>query len=138
MADIPQTAQLLTSPSTVVWSNGKKFDGYAWIGTTLPTTPEGFTAPYLWASQRRQDLPPTCKVLIVNGVIDSSTQLFYNANLNPPGTQYVAYYFSQDNVLIAPATGDAVPFTVTANPTTLTVPTLTAPSVFVAPEPPEE
>lgn len=138
MSDVPQTAQLLTSPSTVVWSDGKKFDGYVWIGVTLPTTPAGFDAPYLWASQRRQDLPPKCKVPIVNGVIDSTTQLFYNANMNPPGTQYVAYYFSQDDVLIAPASGTATPFSVTASPHTLTVPTLTIPSTFVAPTPPSE
>ena len=121
-----------------MWSNGSRFDGYVWIGITLPATPAGIDAPYLWASQRRQNLPRLIKVPIVNGQIDQTTQLFYNSTMNPPGTTYVAYYYSQDDVLIAPSSGTATPFSVSASPTTLTVPTLTVPSVFTPPTPPEE
>lgn len=125
---VPQTSTLITSPATVVWSDGSKFDGYVWIGVELPATPVGFTSPYLWSTQRLQKLPKYIKVPVINGVIDNGTSLFYTTNLNPPACLYVAYWYSQFGVLIAPSLGTATPFTVTTDQTTLTVPTLTVPS----------
>lgn len=141
---VPQASQLTTSPTTVVWSDGSLFDGYLWVGVVLPTPGPGqsasavpYTTPFLWAASRAQALPQYVKVPIVNGLIDQTTQLFFNANMDPPGTSYVAYWFDRNNAMIAPANGAATPFTVTSLTTTITVPTLTLPnySGAVAPVP---
>ena len=125
----PRTAQILTSPSPVLWQNGQTFDGCLWLGLVLPPAASGnFPAPSLWASQRPQQLPQFTKIPIVGGLIDLITQVFWNSDIDPPGTQYVAYYFDRLNNLIAPASGTATPFTVNSAQFTITVPTLTNPS----------
>lgn len=128
----PQVAGLATSPAQVLWSNGEPFDGYVWLGLVLPV---GYTATFLWATQRPLQLPQFIKVPIIGGIIDPTTQIYYNANLNPANTSYVAYFFDRIDNLIAPASGTAVPFTVTANPTTLVVPALTIPAAGTPPVP---
>lgn len=100
----------------------------------MPTTPV-FAYPWLIATMRKQRLPLYMKVLIVNGAIDQTVQALYNASINPPGTQYVAYWFTSEGTLITPASGTAVSFTVSAPTTVLVVPTLTLPTGASAPVP---
>lgn len=126
-SNIPRASQFLTDPVGVRWADGTLFDGYVWLGIVLPNNP-AFKFPWLYGSWRYQQLPRFIKVPIINGAIDSTTQAFYNSDLNPPGTKYVAYWFSSDGTLITPATGSAVPFIISTPFTTLTVPTLTLPS----------
>ncbi len=130
----PQSSQLITSPQYVRWDDDTLFDGYVWLGVRLPDC-SCHAFPYLWAAYRLQRLPQFIRVPVVNGQIDQSTQCFFTSNLNPPGCAYVAYWFSQDNVLIAPAANTATPFTVTTATTTLTVPTLPVPDPGVPPAP---
>lgn len=127
----PSVATFVSSPGTIAWSDGTLFDGYVWLGLQLPTG----DAPYLFNSTRPQQLPPYTRIPIIGGQLDNNTGVFYNSNLQPPGTRYVAYYFDSNNVLIAPASGTATPFAVSATPVTLTVPTLTVPALGTAPVP---
>ena len=122
----PRTAKLITNPTTVVWSGGAPFNGYVVIGVQLPTVGK-YPNPSLWASQRPLPLPRSIKVPIIDGQIDTTTALFFTADLDPPGTHYNAYYFDRLNNLIAPALNTAPLFTITNDPTTLTVPTLPLP-----------
>lgn len=141
-SQIPQVSQLSTSPNPVVWQDGSLFDGYLWLGLVLPNPGPGmsasavpYTSPYLWAANRAQKLPQYIKVPIINGSIDQGTQIFFNANIDPPGTTYVAYWFDRNGAMIAPANGSAVPFSVTQTSTTLMVPTLPLPNYSGAPAP---
>lgn len=125
----PRTAILSTSPATVTWASGQLFNGYAWFGLVLPNSASGYSyKPQLYNALRRQELPRFVKCPIVAGVIDSSTQLFWNNDIDPPGTTYVAYYLDDNNVLIAPASGSATPFSVGSATQVLTVPTLNVPA----------
>lgn len=131
----PRSAQFATSPSTVVWSTGELFDGFVWIGIVMPDNTN--YVPNLKSCLKYQPLPQFTKVPVIAGCIDQTTQVFYNADLNPPGTTYKAYWYTPESVLIAPAIGTAVAFSVTGTPVTLTVPTLTTPTYTpsVNPEP---
>lgn len=128
----PRSATLVTSPATVLWSDGSLFNGYVWLGLKLPLAN---TRPTLWNANRQQVLPTYIKVPIVGGIIDNATQIFYTSDMNPPGTTYVAYWFGSDDVLVAPASGTATPFSVTSTPVTLTAPTLTVPTLSGATAP---
>lgn len=130
----PQASQLATNPTYVKWDDGTLFDGYVWLGLRLPDC-SCHEFPYLWAAYRLQRLPQFIRVPVVNGQIDQSTQCFYTNQINPPGMEYVAYWFSQDNVLVAPAANTATPFTVLTATTTLVVPTLAVPSPGTSPTP---
>lgn len=122
--NLPRAAQLSTIPATVVWQSGQNFNGYVWIGLQLPN---GYSQPTLVNSYIIQQLPRYTKVPIVNGVIDTTTGIFWNSDVDPPGTNYEAYFMDNNNVIIAPVSGSATPFSIGASVATLTVPTLTMP-----------
>lgn len=99
------------------------------------TLPTGYSNPTLYNSLTVQKIPQYIKVPIVGGQIDTSTFLFYNSDVNPPGSQYVAYWFDNNNTLINPTSGTATPFTVSGPTVTLTAPTLTSPTFATPPVP---
>lgn len=123
----PPASQLVTNPATVVWSDGTPFDGFLFLGLELPTN-TSYAKFGLWGTLRAQDLPQYIKVPIIAGAIDQATQIYYNQYMTPPGSQYFAYWFTREGVLIAPASGTATGISVTIATTTLTVPTLTVPT----------
>ncbi len=123
---LPQVGGFATSPSTVRWSDNETFDGFVWLGLTLPDDSD--FVPSLKAAQRFQPLPRYTKVPIISGTIDTTTQVFYSCDINPPGTMYKAYWYSIDGNLINPPVGTAVAFTVSSATTTLTVPSLPVPT----------
>lgn len=132
MPDAPRTANLATSPDPVLWSDGSLYNGYVWFGLTLPS---GYTTPYLYNSAKSQAIPRYGKIPVTGGVIDSSTKLFWNADIVPPGSTYRFYWFDDNDSLIAPSSGTAGAFTVDAATETITAPTLTVPSSSSVPVP---
>ena len=122
--NLPRAAQLSTIPATVQWQSGQNFDGYVWMGLVLPN---GYSQPTVVNSYIIQQFPVFTKVPIVNGAIDNTTGVFWNSDIDPPGTQYVAYYMDNNNALIAPTSGTAMPFSIGGSVATLTVPTLPQP-----------
>lgn len=121
MAD-PQISTLATSPAAVVWSNGALFDGFVLLTLTLPT---GYTQHFLKNSSVALPIPRYTRVPVVAGGIDTSTGLYYNSDINPPGTQYSATFYDTAGNLIASVSGGN--FSISALVTTLTVPVLTVP-----------
>lgn len=114
------------APGGVNWSNGKPFNGFILIGVVPPTS-GGSDWPsvsfgFLDSSQR---LPPFYVIKINNGVFDSSAAVFYNADLIPENVVYVAWYYDANKRMIA---GPTTQFTVSSDPFTPPIPTLTAPS----------
>lgn len=122
MPSLPRVSSLLSSPASIVWSNGVSFDGYVVLTLSLPT---GYTGHALKNSLQPLIIPQKTKVPVTAGVIDTATRLFYNADVNPPGTQYTGAVYDIFGVLVA---SFAAPFSVTTDQTTLTIPTLTVPS----------
>jgi len=122
--NLPRAAQLSTIPATVTWQSGQNFDGYVWMGLVLPN---GYSQPTLVNSYIVQQLPNFTKVPIVNGAIDNTTGVFWNSDIDPPGTHYVAYFMDNNNALIAPSSGTATPFSIGGSVATITVPTLPQP-----------
>ena len=130
---VPRAAQLSTNPAQITWqSTSIGFNGYVWIGLNLPN---GYSQPSLFNSYITQQLPRFIKVPIVNGTIDSTTQVPYSSDIDPPGTNYVAYYMDNNNAIIAPTSGSASPFSISNSTYTLVVPTLPLPSYTSAVEP---
>lgn len=130
---VPRAAQLSTNPATITWqSTSIGFNGYVWIGLNLP---DGYSQPSLFNSYITQQLPRFIKVPIVNGTIDTTTGVPYTSDIDPPGTNYVAYYMDNNNAIIAPTSGSASPFSIGNSIQVLTVPPLPLPSYASATEP---
>lgn len=134
MPSSPRTAKIVTA-AEIQWSDGKPFDGYLWLGLRLPNN---YNEPRLWAANVLQKLPQFTKIPIVEGVLDTDSAVFFNEDLDPPNTTYFAYWFDQHDRLIAPTSGTAVGFSITADPHTITPPTLTVPSYAGATDPTPE
>ena len=109
---------------TVLWSTGETFDGYALILLALPGT---HAAVSMDGTFPRSRIPTNTIVPIQDGAYNQNTWLYFNADIEPPNTKYAAYFYDLNWVRIAPS-GTADLFTITANPHTLTAPTLTAPT----------
>lgn len=114
---------------TISWTNGDLFNGFALVqfcdptlaGVAWPSVSMGHQFPV-------QALPWSLPVGIVDGVFDSTVAVPYNADATPPSTQYEAYYYENNGVLIG---GPTTAFTVSAETFVMPTVTLTAPSAGV-------
>lgn len=122
---VPRAAQLQTSPTIITWVSGQYFNGYVWLGVEVPN---GYSQLTLTNSYVPQQLPRYIKVPIINGTIDTTTGVPWTSDIDPPGTNYVAYFCDNNNAVIAPTSGSASPFSVAGSTYTINVPTLTMPS----------
>lgn len=133
MATPPSTAVLSGSPA---WSNGTPFDGWVRLGLVLPTNSDGSWPSAIFGAQTTaQRLPIWIEVPINAGTFNQQTKIWYNSSIDPPNTQYVAYWYDGNNRRLFPATGDSPTpfvvnqFTVTGGTYTISIPMLTVPSV---------
>lgn len=114
---------------TIQWSDGTNFNGVVWISFKGMTS--GGSA---WGSPTLANGRPIAVTNIIP-ILNGSFQLggvFYNEDIVPPGTQYVANYFDSTNTAVGVQTAA---FTVTAGTFTPPAVTLTVPSVGPAPTP---
>lgn len=127
MATTPNTAKLTGS---VTWSDGSPFDGWLLLGLVLPENADGqWPTTVLNGATIQQRLPLWAKIPITAGAFDSQTSILYNTSVEPPASRYVAYWYDKNHRRIFPATGvPPTPFTISANPYAIALPTLTAPS----------
>ncbi len=111
--------------TTVAWSDGSAFNGFALVGL-IPAT-DGVTSytegdfGLMFPSER---LPAFSIIPISNGLFNASLGLYYNADISPINTTYNLRYYDTTKRLIA---GPSSPFTVSADPVVLPALTLTAP-----------
>lgn len=115
---------------TIQWSNGVNFNGTVLIQFKAMTSGAGSTwNPPALASGR-----PIATALVIP-ILNGSFQLggaYYNEDLLPPGTQYVANYYDSTNNAVG---SQSAAFTVTGGTFTIPAVTLTPPSVGSAPTP---
>lgn len=125
---------LFSQTQSFVWTTGELFEGAAIIGIVIPTT-DGTTAgvyPQIsyGGSSQSYFLPKGfARVPIVDGKLSSSLGLFYNADINPPNTQYIHYIIDSSNRIVS---GPGTLFTVSSTPITLPTLVLTSPVITAA------
>jgi hypothetical protein len=121
----PRVAKLA---GTINWSDATDFSGYAVFGLVLPAKSGGGADwPYVSRGAQTPDpvrIPQWFVIPIEEGTFNQALGLFFNADIVPQNSQYVVYYYDKNLVSIA---SDVTPFSVTADPYTPVVPTLTAP-----------
>lgn len=120
----------------IQWSTGQNFDGFFLVGIAIPTS-SGVPWAYVYkgsGSLINQRIPQWCRIPIINGAFDPASMLIYNADLQPTNTQYAGYFYTNDGTKIA---GPTTLFTITSSPTSITIPTLTAPTLAAAAPTPE-
>ena len=125
----PQRVANFSGTPTITWSNGANFNGFAAIALVPPTvdgsSAQSWPKVTLGNVSPAQQLPPGFAMIpIQNGKLPTQLGLYFNADLNPPNTQYVAYYY--DSALVGIA-GPSSFFTVTANPVSLPAVVLPSP-----------
>lgn len=111
----------------VAWSNGANFTGFLLVGLVLPT---GYTQAFYQTAYPFVAVPTFLKVPINNGSFHPAEGITYNADLEPPNTQYVCWYYDSTGQQIA---GPSPLFTVSTSTCTPPSLTLTAPSAGAIP-----
>jgi hypothetical protein len=124
----------LVSSSTITWSDGTPFNGYAILIMALPTQGgQQWTQVALRDCKPKRKCPQRVKVPIREGVYDPVTMLWSTDSLVPENVVYSAWYYDDTDQLIAigsqlfsiVAGGGAgsSPIPYTLNPPTLPTPT---------------
>jgi len=130
----PRTSKCTTTP--FYWSDGTTlFTGNLVIGLVVPLElqPRG-QDPIDWPSLAYggqtllEKLPILTRIPIVNGVARQTEKVFYNADIDPPNSRYVAWMYDRNMVqLTEPTINDT--FEVSADSFTPTVGTPVIPSL---------
>jgi len=109
----------------LLWDNGANFNGYAWISVIPGDNECEYTTGQTGNSFPAETLPQFSVIPIVEGRYNSSLGLFYNADISPPGSTYIArFYDTTQCCLIA---GPTDPFIVDSNPID-SIPAVTLPT----------
>ena len=118
---------------SVTWSDGSNFNGYALCGLKSMT---GYSdTQFSLVGRKNHWLPKSnyTQLPITEGqYVQNGAGLLYNADINPPGTYYVAWIYDNSGEQIA---GPSDPFQVSTATFTMPTFTLAAPSVGSNPTP---
>lgn len=116
---------LVQTASTVQWSDGANFQGYVLFLLALPTFDgSAYTKAYLKGDNQQQvRIPIRLKWPIVDGALNSDLRIWRNASIAPPNSKWYDVWYDETRNQVA--TGSGL-ITISADPYTLTVPTLTA------------
>lgn len=113
--------------TTVIWSDGTLFNGFALISYVPATGGAGtYTETDFGRTSPAEQLPQFAMVPIIDGLYNTALGLYFNAEISPPGSTYIARIYDTTKRVIG---GPTAPFTVTTDPInsipsmTLTVPT---------------
>lgn len=115
---------------TVQWSDGTNFNGSVWIAFTGMQSGSA-----TWGSPALPSGRPIASqylIQIIDGKYDGIGGVFYNADVVPPGTAYVANYYDSTNTPVGSQTAQ---FSVTASTFTIPSVTLTPPIIGTIPTP---
>ena len=113
-----------TLSGTVTWSDGSLFDGYLLLIIAFPV---GYSSASIKNQLVVQPIGDHIKVRIIQGVYDQAARIYQNLFLEPPNTQYVAYYFDNNDKEL----GHTGLFTIATSPYTITQPTLALPAATI-------
>lgn len=118
---------------TISWSDGTLFNGFALIGLRKLTDGSAEWADFTLGHQgQKLRLPKWQKIPIADGAFNQDVELRYNADISPPGSQYVAFYYDSTKRAIGSASAY---FSVASSTVAIPTVTLTAPVSGGAPTP---
>jgi hypothetical protein len=120
----------------IVYSGGQPFTGFILIGIVSPTNGAGTTTympSTLGYTFPDYPLPTFTRASVINGYLDGISGCYYNADMNPPNTQYVAWYYDENGTQLAGPTAFYTVSTPTNQPPLLTLTTPTVGSVAPTP-----
>jgi hypothetical protein len=115
---------------TVAYLDGTLFDGW---GVFLEAFPTGYSYATINNQLIPQKIGDRFRVRIKHGVYDGSTRVYQNNSLQPPNTQYVAYFYDNEDQLM----GSTGLFTVSVTPFSISVPPMTVNLPIVIPPTPD-
>ena len=132
----PTHSQIVTS-STVQWSDGANFHGYVLFLLALPIFDgSAYTKAYLKGDQQQQTrIPIRAKFPVSDGVLNQDLRLWRNGSITPPNSKWIDYWYDETRNQVA--VGSSL-ITISTDPYTLTVPTLTVPSATGTTPTPED
>jgi len=104
----------------VTWDDGSALTGFLLVGLVLPT---GYAQGYYAATYPDVAIPTFLKVPIINGSFHTAESICYNADIEPPNSRYVAWYYDSTGQQIAGPTALFSVSTTTCTPPSLTLPT---------------
>ncbi len=122
----PRIAKL--NPDTqILWSDGSEFNGFVRFGLVVPRIGgNDVTQLDSAAVFPGEQIPLNTMVPILDGRFSQFVGLFYNADISPPNSQYVIWYYDLSGNLIA---GPSVQFVISQNHPALPAATLNVPTV---------
>ena len=130
-----QNIAQLTYGSTIQWVSGVPFNGYVLLLAALPSkSGTAYQSVFLRNCQPKTEVPKRIKIPIREGVYDTDVRVWRTDSLVPTLVRYCAFFYDDSDRLIA---NGASLFTITADPHTLTPPTLTDPDVATSCPTPE-
>jgi len=96
-----ESAQLI-STNTIKWSGGRNFDGWVLLLMAMPKV-DGVAWTRISLKDKRPKLrvPTRVRVPIRDGVYDATTEIWQTTSLVPPQVKYAAFFYDDNNVLIA-------------------------------------
>ena len=116
---LPRFAKFDPSVS-VTWDDGSALTGFLLVGLVLPT---GYQLGYYAATYPNVPIPTFLKVPINNGSFHAAESICYNADIEPPNSRYVAWYYDSTGQQIAGPTALFSVSSGTCTPPSLTLPT---------------
>jgi hypothetical protein len=124
----------------MTWTDSTLFNGFVLIGLALPTASgTQFLGVRYGNAGISEAIPQFTKIPVTDGLLNSSCGLFYNADLTPPGSQYVAWTYVPNGPTAGGVcrmiAGPTATFEVTEATFTLPAMTLTVPTVGTVPTP---
>ncbi len=120
----PRTGKF--AQTTVTWSNGLNFNGFLLVSLVPPIlSAVTYTEGDYGLTYPAETLPAFATIPIQNGLLNSNLGLFYNEDISPPNTTYIARWYDTTKRLVS---GPGSPFSVDSDPIVLTIPTPTAPT----------
>jgi len=119
----PRVAKL---SGTITWSDGTLFSGYGIVMLVRPGGSNQYPYLALNPGDPRQRIPDRAVIRIQDGQFSQNEGIFYNADLNPPNSAYVIYYYdlTLEEQLAGPTTSADFFY---ANAASITPPTYTLP-----------
>lgn len=119
---------------TVSWSDGTPFDGVLWIGLKSLVNGSAVAWPTFSLGNRssRRVIPIWSPIPIAEGAYGTNFGVWYNADITPHDSQYIAYYYDSNGVQIA---GPSSAFSVSSATFSVPALTLTVPTMGSNPTP---
>jgi hypothetical protein len=132
----PPRYALCNGQQLFYWSdNATFFSGFILIELVPPA---GWTQVFYGNLYPALPLPKFQRIPILYGQMNTGCGVFYNEDLTPPGSNYIAWYYDATGTLVA---GPTQPFTVSSGamvnsftPPILTLPIPTTPGTPVQPD----